>query len=154
MSKKVVRFLTLVESSSCAVPLAAQPVFLVGDNGRAIYRIPAAESAETPEIRTEAGDYLLLAQKNMIGIYDTSSLKLLASTTLTGKEDVEVQGLSVSQEEIITCVYLSRNMGKQYLFIETKTAEYLQIELSCIDNVLHMALVRNFTGSARSQVKG
>ena len=40
-----------IEVSSCAVSLAAQTVFIAGDDSRTIYAFPGAESEETPEIR-------------------------------------------------------------------------------------------------------
>ncbi|KAK8040292.1 hypothetical protein PG991_000080 [Apiospora marii] len=104
-----------VEASSCAVSLAAQTVFFAGDDSRTIYAFPAVETPETPEIRVwgeaagdvtglaaycgQTSDYLLVAQKDVIGIYDTTSMNLLGSMTLTGEKDIEVQGLSVSQQD-------------------------------------------------------
>ncbi|EMR62810.1 putative 3-phytase protein [Eutypa lata UCREL1] len=61
------------------------------------------------------------------------------------KEDYEVYG---------SCVYRSRATGKQYLFVNAKTAEYLQYELTWVDDALHTTLVRNFTGGSGGQVEG
>ncbi|KAK8880080.1 hypothetical protein PGQ11_001374 [Apiospora arundinis] len=112
---EVQTFETPVEASSCAVSLATRTVFFAGDDSQTIFAFPAAESAETPEIRVlgeaadevtglaayygKTDDYLLVAQKDAIGIYNATNLNSLASITLTGEEDIEVQGLSVSQED-------------------------------------------------------
>ncbi|KAK8118170.1 uncharacterized protein PG998_006451 [Apiospora kogelbergensis] len=112
---EVQTFQTRIEASSCAVSLAARAVFFAGDDGGAIYSFPAAESVETPEIRIvgeaaddvtglavyygENSDYLLVAQKDVISVYGAVSFNLLASMTLTGAQDIEVQGLSISQEK-------------------------------------------------------
>lgn len=63
------------------------------------------------------------------------------------KEDYEVYG---------SCVYRSRLTGKQYLFVNAKTAEYLQFELSWNEasQTLESTLVRNFTGGSGGQVEG
>ncbi|KAH8205118.1 hypothetical protein TruAng_000683 [Truncatella angustata] len=61
------------------------------------------------------------------------------------KDDYDVYG---------SCVYHSRRSGKQYLFVNAKTAEYLQYELNWVDNALQTSLVRNFTGGSGGQVEG
>ncbi|KAI0118977.1 3-phytase [Daldinia grandis] len=53
-----------------------------------------------------------------------------------------------------SCVYRSRKSGKQYLFVNAKSAEYLQYELSWADDALQTTLVRNFTGGTGGQVEG
>lgn len=61
------------------------------------------------------------------------------------KEDYDVYG---------SCVYRSRETGTQYLFVNAKTAEYLQYELIWVDDALQTMLVRNFTGGSGGQVEG
>jgi 3-phytase len=55
-----------------------------------------------------------------------------------------------------SCAYRSHTTGKQYLFVNAKTAEYLQYELSWNNNsqALQTTLVRNFTGGSGGQVEG
>jgi 3-phytase len=55
-----------------------------------------------------------------------------------------------------SCVYRSHASGKQYLFVNAKTAEYLQFELSWTDrsHALQTTLVRNFTAGSGGQVEG
>lgn len=73
------------------------------------------------------------------------TLQAIAGNVQPTKEDYEVYG---------SCVYRSRATGKQYLFINAKTAEYLQFELTWADNALQTTLVRNFTGGSGGQVEG
>lgn len=73
------------------------------------------------------------------------SLQAIAGGVQPTKEDYEVYG---------SCVYRSRATGKQYLFVNAKTAEYLQYELTWVDDALHTTLVRNFTGGSGGQVEG
>ncbi|KAI1181173.1 hypothetical protein F4777DRAFT_4919 [Nemania sp. FL0916] len=63
------------------------------------------------------------------------------------KEDYEVYG---------SCAYRSRTTGKQYLFVNAKTAEYLQFELfwNETSKALETTLMRNFTGGSGGQVEG
>lgn len=53
-----------------------------------------------------------------------------------------------------SCVYRSRTTCKQYLFVNAKSAEYLQYELSWSNDSLQTTLVRNFTGGSGGQVEG
>ncbi|KAI0397012.1 phytase [Xylariaceae sp. FL0594] len=55
-----------------------------------------------------------------------------------------------------SCVYRSRLSGKQYLFVNAKTAEYLQFELwwNHDSQSLQTTLVRNLTGGSGGQVEG
>ncbi|KAF7531888.1 hypothetical protein G7054_g8488 [Neopestalotiopsis clavispora] len=55
-----------------------------------------------------------------------------------------------------SCVYRSQITGRQYLFVNAKTAEYLQYELTWSDEsaALQTTLVRNFTGGSGGQVEG
>ncbi|KAK0701428.1 hypothetical protein B0T21DRAFT_378937 [Apiosordaria backusii] len=54
-----------------------------------------------------------------------------------------------------SCVYRSRRTGKQYIFVNEKSARYLQYELS-VDaaGTLTVTLVRDFTGGSGGQVEG
>ncbi|KAI1411867.1 3-phytase [Hypoxylon sp. FL1857] len=105
-------FNTTVEASSCAVSLSAQSVYFATDDSPKIYAFAAAETTTVPQISVlgEAGDnvtglaayvgstsdYLLVAQEDIVAIYDTSFM-LLGSMTITGDESVEVKGLYVYQ---------------------------------------------------------
>lgn len=73
------------------------------------------------------------------------TLKAIAGGVQPTKEDYDVYG---------SCVYRSRVTGKQYLFVNAKSAEYLQFELTWVDDALHTTLVRNFTGGSGGQVEG
>ncbi|KAK2767939.1 hypothetical protein FQN53_006402 [Emmonsiellopsis sp. PD_33] len=54
-----------------------------------------------------------------------------------------------------SCAYRSRTTGKQYLFVNSKSAEYLQYELTSHPNgTLTTTLVRSFTGGSGGQVEG
>ncbi|KAL2881608.1 hypothetical protein SGCOL_003176 [Colletotrichum sp. CLE4] len=54
-----------------------------------------------------------------------------------------------------SCVYKSPTSGKQYLFVNEKSARYLQYELTSNSNgTLQTTLVRDFTGGAGGQVEG
>lgn len=105
-------FDTPVEASSCAVSLSAQSMYFSGDDNPTVYTFDAAESTAVPRISVlgEAGDdvtglatyiglesdYLLVAQKDSIAVYNTS-LALLGSMKLSGDEDIEIEGLNVYQ---------------------------------------------------------
>ncbi|KAK2008073.1 phytase [Colletotrichum eremochloae] len=54
-----------------------------------------------------------------------------------------------------SCVYKSPKTGKQYLFVNEKSARYLQYELTSTSNgTLQTTLVRDFTGGSGGQVEG
>ncbi|KAK9780138.1 putative 3-phytase [Seiridium cardinale] len=53
-----------------------------------------------------------------------------------------------------SCAYRSRQTGIQYIFVNAKTAVYLQYELTWVDGSLQTTLVRNFTGGSGGQVEG
>ncbi|KAF6819631.1 3-phytase [Colletotrichum musicola] len=54
-----------------------------------------------------------------------------------------------------SCVYRSPKTGKQYLFVNEKSARYLQYELTASCNgTLQTTLVRDFTGGDGGQVEG
>lgn len=73
------------------------------------------------------------------------TLQAIAGGIQPTKADYEVYG---------SCVYRSRRTGKQYLFVNAKTAEYLQFELAWAEGALQTTLVRNFTGGTGGQVEG
>ncbi|KAI8945911.1 hypothetical protein F4801DRAFT_566492 [Xylaria longipes] len=109
---EVQTFATPVEASSCAVSSSAHAIFFSGDDDPNIYTFDAAESTQVPDITilgaTEAdvtglavyvgknSDYLFVAQKDVIAIYD-ESFNVLGSATLTGDLDIEVEGLNIYQ---------------------------------------------------------
>lgn len=109
---EVQTFDTPVEASACAVSLSAGKVYFSGDDNPTVYSFAAAESTTTPAIDVlgQAADdvtglvayigveqdYLLVAQTDIVGVYD-ERLELLGSLTLSGDEDIEVHGLSVYQ---------------------------------------------------------
>ncbi|KAF9873802.1 3-phytase [Colletotrichum karsti] len=54
-----------------------------------------------------------------------------------------------------SCVYRSPKTGKQYLFVNEKSARYLQYELTATSNgTLQTTLVRDFQGGSGGQVEG
>ena len=54
-----------------------------------------------------------------------------------------------------SCTYRSPTSGKQYLFVNEKSARYLQYELTSTKNgTLETTLVRDFTGGSGGQVEG
>jgi 3-phytase len=54
-----------------------------------------------------------------------------------------------------SCVYRSKKTGKQYLFVNEKSARYMQYELTAASNgTLHTELVREFVGGSGGQVEG
>lgn len=61
------------------------------------------------------------------------------------KDDYDVYG---------SCAFKSRKTGSQYLFVNAKTAEYLQYKLVWANESLQTTLVRTFTGGSGGQVEG
>jgi 3-phytase len=63
---------------------------------------------------------------------------------------------SHAEDEVYgSCVYRSRKTGKQYLFVNEKSARYMQYELTATTNgTLHIELVRDFVGGSGGQVEG
>ncbi|KAI0411614.1 hypothetical protein F5X98DRAFT_44331 [Xylaria grammica] len=80
-------------------------------------------------------------------IHRNGTLAPISGGVQPTKENYKVYG---------SCAYRSRTTGKQYLFVNAKTAEYLQFELSWDDTSrsLETTLVRNFTGGSGGQVEG
>ncbi|KAI8265434.1 3-phytase [Colletotrichum sp. SAR11_239] len=74
------------------------------------------------------------------------TLKNIAGGVQPVVEDYKVYG---------SCVYRSPKTGKQYLFVNEKSARYLQYELTSTPNgTLQTALVRDFQGGSGGQVEG
>lgn len=63
---------------------------------------------------------------------------------------------SHAEDEVYgSCVYRSKKTGKQYLFVNEKSARYMQFELtSTSDGTLETRLVREFVGGSGGQVEG
>ncbi|KAI2775755.1 3-phytase [Daldinia loculata] len=78
-------------------------------------------------------------------ITTNGTLQTIAGGSQPTKDGYKVYG---------SCVYHSRKSDKQYLFVNAKSAEYLQYELSWADDALQTTLVRNFTGGTGGQVEG
>ncbi|KAI0096429.1 hypothetical protein GGR51DRAFT_29710 [Nemania sp. FL0031] len=106
-------FAAPVEASSCAASSSDSAVFFSGDDTR-IYTFAAAESTQVPDITIlgeaeddvtglavyvgKNSDYLFVAQTDTIVVYD-QSFSSLGSATLTGDDDIEIQGLNIYQSE-------------------------------------------------------
>src|SRR5262249_26589812 len=124
-------------------------------NGSLLQTIAAGEPNNVDVIYGfQAGDkvidlvYAACRTDNTLCLFEMApngTLHTLAGGVQPTKDDYEVYG---------SCVYRSRKTNKQYLFVNAKTAEYLQYELSWVDNALQTALVRNFTGGSGGQVEG
>lgn len=66
-----------------------------------------------------------------------------------------IQPSDVEDELYGSCVYRSRKTGKQYLFVNEKSARYMQYELTATSNgTLQTTLVRDFIGGSGGQVEG
>ncbi|KAJ3506793.1 hypothetical protein NM208_g16034 [Fusarium decemcellulare] len=110
---EVQTFPTGFEASGCAVSRSESRLYLSTDDDKDVYAFPLKESTKAPEI-TKVGeaeedvtgvavyipkkgsDYLFVAQKEKVAVYD-ASFKLQGTLTLTGYEDIEVQGLNIYQ---------------------------------------------------------
>ncbi|KAI5920276.1 phytase [Camillea tinctor] len=123
--------------------------------GKKLQTIAAAEPNNVDVIYNfQAGNrtidliYAACRDDNTLCLFEMTSngtLVAIAGGTQPTKDDYDVYG---------SCVYRSRTTGKQYLFVNAKTAEYLQYELSWSNNSLQTTLVRNFTGGSGGQVEG
>jgi 3-phytase len=88
-------------------------MYISVDDDKDVYVFPLKESTKAPEITKfgeaeddvtgvatyapkKGSDYLFVAQKDKVVVYD-SSFKLKGTLTLTGYEDIEVQGLNIYQ---------------------------------------------------------
>jgi 3-phytase len=115
---EVQTFDTPVEASSCVVSLSAVSVYFAGDDSKDVYTFKALESIAKPVITVlgqaeddvtglaayivrKAEDFLLVAQKDVIGVY-SPALKLIGTLKLTGEEDIEIQGLNIFQAKTDT----------------------------------------------------
>ncbi|KAI5865394.1 3-phytase [Durotheca rogersii] len=124
-------------------------------SGKLLQTIPAEEPNNVDIIYNfQAGDrvidlaYAACRADNTLCLFEMTAdgtLKTIAGGIQPTKDDYDVYG---------SCVYRSRKTGKQYLFANAKTAEYLQFELSWVDDALQTTLVRNFTGGSGGQVEG
>ncbi|KAI0814516.1 hypothetical protein GGR55DRAFT_435216 [Xylaria sp. FL0064] len=113
------------------------------DNVDVIYNFPAGNrSIDLAYAACRADNTLCLFE-----IHENGTLASIPGGIQPIKENYDVYG---------SCVYRSRITGKQYLFVNAKTAEYLQFELSWNDTsqALETALIRNFTGGSGGQVEG
>lgn len=102
------------EASACAVSPSAGRLFLSADDDKSVYYFDLAESTKSPKFSTlgqaendvtglavyvskrGTPDYLFVAQEDTIAVY-TQSFEPIGTLSLTGLEDIEVQGLSVYQ---------------------------------------------------------
>ncbi|KAI1375074.1 3-phytase [Hypoxylon crocopeplum] len=124
-------------------------------SGRLVQTIDAGEPNNVDVIYNfQAGNrtvdliYAACRADNTLCLFEITAngtLQIIAGGTQPTKADYEVYG---------SCVYRSRISGKQYLFVNAKSAEYLQYELAWVDNALQTRLVRNFTGGSGGQVEG
>lgn len=62
--------------------------------------------------------------------------------------------VDVEDEVYGSCVYRSPSTNRQYLFVNEKSARYLQYELTSSNGTLQTTLVREFTGGSGGQVEG
>lgn len=109
---------------------------------------------------------MLLAEATILsgetGI-DTRTRNMLISCSLfemteDGKlRDIDggIQPSDVEDELYGSCVYRSKRTGKQYLFVNEKSARYMQYELTANEKgTLQTELVREFVGGSGGQVEG
>ncbi|ORY01421.1 hypothetical protein BCR34DRAFT_493881 [Clohesyomyces aquaticus] len=124
--------------------------------GTLLQKMPAAEPNNVDIIygfkagnRTIDLTFAACRDDNTLCLFEVTSTGLLQQ--ISGgvhqtPEDYEVYG---------SCTYLSKKSGKQYLFVNSKKALYLQYELSAtVNGTLQTQLVRNFTGGSGGQVEG
>ncbi|KAJ3578100.1 hypothetical protein NPX13_g2462 [Xylaria arbuscula] len=113
------------------------------NNVDVIYSFPAGDKVVDLVYAACRGDNTLC----IFEIFQNGTLAPIPGGIQPTKDDYDVYG---------SCVYRSRITGKQYLFVNAKTAEYLQFELSWNDTLqaLETTLVRNFTGGSGGQVEG
>ncbi|KAI1076605.1 phytase [Whalleya microplaca] len=124
-------------------------------SGKLLQRIDAGEPDNVDVIYNfQAGNrttdlvYAACRTDNTLCLFEMTAngtLQKIAGGTQPTKDDYKVYG---------SCVYRSRKSNKQYLFVNAKSAEYLQYELTWAENALNTTLVRNFTGGSGGQVEG
>ncbi|OQD65239.1 hypothetical protein PENPOL_c006G08991 [Penicillium polonicum] len=78
-------------------------------------------------------------------IISNGTLKSISGGSQPVKTDFSVYG---------SCSYRSPVSGKQYLFVNEKSGQYLQYELTATDGKLATTLVREFTGGSGGQPEG
>ncbi|KAF4977995.1 hypothetical protein FZEAL_5560 [Fusarium zealandicum] len=101
------------EASGCAVSRSESRMYLSTDDDKDVYAFALKETTQAPKITKfgEAGDdvtglavyvpnkgsdYLFVAQKDKVAVY-ADAFKLRGTLTLTGYQDIQVQGLSIYQ---------------------------------------------------------
>ncbi|KAI8961530.1 3-phytase [Daldinia sp. FL1419] len=124
-------------------------------NGKLLQSIDAGEPDNVDVIYNfQAGNrtidlaYAACRTENTLCLFEITSngtLQTIAGGSQPTKDGYKVYG---------SCVYRSRKTDKQYLFVNAKSAEYLQYELAWVDDALQTTLVRNFTGGTGGQVEG
>jgi 3-phytase len=114
------------------------------NNVDVIYGFPLGATNRTVDLAYAAcrgGDTLCLFE-----ISSNGTLLEIAGGSQPTPDDYTVYG---------SCVYSSQKSGKHYLFVNSKTAEYLQYELTSTANgTLVTTLVRTFQGGSGGQVEG
>lgn len=123
--------------------------------GKLLQHFPAGEPNNVDVIYNfKAGNrtidlaYAACREDDTLCLFEITSEGLLAS--IPGGKQPTPQDYSVYG----SCVYHSPASGKQYLFVNAKSAEYLQYELTWSDGALSTTLVRSFTGGSGTQVEG
>ncbi|KZL68267.1 3-phytase [Colletotrichum tofieldiae] len=124
--------------------------------GKLLQTIPAAEPNNVDMIYNfQAGDRKIdLAYAACRGDDTLCLFEMTANGTL--KEiPGGIQPVEPDYSVYGSCVYRSPKTGKQYLFVNEKSARYLQYELTSTSNgTLQTKLVRDFTGGSGGQVEG
>ena len=124
--------------------------------GRVLQHFPAGEPNNVDVIynfkagsRTIDLAYAACREDNTLCLFEITNEGLL--TSIPGGKQSTPEGYTVYG----SCVYRSPVSGKQYLFVNSKSAEYLQYELtSSPDGTLSTTLVRSFIGGSGTQVEG
>ncbi|KAF3036006.1 hypothetical protein E8E11_004406 [Didymella keratinophila] len=112
------------------------------NNVDVIYSLPVGNRSVDLAYAACRGDNTLC----LVEITSDGTLKNITGGTQPLPKDYEPYG---------SCTYLSPKSKRQYLFVNSKDAEYLQYELSgTINGTLQTNLVRNFTGGSGGQVEG
>jgi 3-phytase len=89
---------------------------------------------------------VLTSLSSLFEIASNGTLKTIPGGSQPVKTDYTVYG---------SCTYRSPVSGKQYLFVNEKSGEYLQYELTALTNgTLATTLVRTFTGGSGGQPEG
>ncbi|CAG1965575.1 unnamed protein product [Fusarium graminearum] len=106
-------FPTDFETSGCAASRSESRMYISTDDDKNVYSFSLKESTGAPKITkvgkaeddvtglavyvpNKGSDYLFVAQTDKIAVYD-QSFKLKGTLSLTGFEDIEVQGLNIYQ---------------------------------------------------------